>query len=119
MTSSNIRKLNRGLFLFFKAFVLIIMSLIIFAPLVVMLSSAFKIDSEIYDFPMRLIPKAPTTENFRQLADRFPLYTWNSIKLTCIIVVVQLLTATTGAYAFAKLNWKGRDIVFLLYVVSI
>jgi multiple sugar transport system permease protein len=84
-----------------------------------MLSSAFKPDSQIYDFPMRIIPQTPTIENFSQLANRFPLYTWNSIKLTIIIVSVQLITATTGAYSFSKLNWKGRDIIFLLYVVSI
>jgi multiple sugar transport system permease protein len=95
------------------------MSLIVFAPLVVMISSAFKIDSELYDFPMRIIPKTPTMENFNQLADRFPLYILNSIKLTFIIVTVQLLTAATGAYAFSKLRWKGRDIVFMFYVASI
>jgi multiple sugar transport system permease protein len=95
------------------------MCFLIIAPLVVMLSSAFKTDSEIYDFPMHVIPKTPILGNFTQLADRFPLYTWNSIKLTVIIVVVQLITATTGAYAFAKLKWKGRDFVFMFYVVSI
>jgi len=58
-------------------------------------------------------------ENFSQLANRFPLYTFNSVKLTFIIVLVQLITATTGAYAFSKLQWKGRDIIFMLYVVSI
>jgi multiple sugar transport system permease protein len=68
---------------------------------------------------MRIIPETPTVENFNQLADRFPLYTWNSIKLTFIIVLIQLFTATTGAFAFSKLNWKGRDILFIFYVVSI
>jgi len=95
------------------------MCFIVFAPLVVMLSSSFKTDSEIYDFPMTIIPEKPTMENFGQLMNRFPLYIWNSIKLTVIIVVVQLITSTTGAYAFSKLNWKGRDFLFMLYVVSI
>ena len=98
---------------------LLIMCFIVFAPLVVMLSSSFKTDSEIYDFPMTIIPEKPTMENFGQLMNRFPLYIWNSIKLTVIIVVVQLITSTTGAYAFSKLNWKGRDFLFMLYVVSI
>jgi multiple sugar transport system permease protein len=106
-------------FLALRIILLLFMCFVIFAPLVVMLSSTFKIDSELYDFPMKLIPKTPTVDNFIQLADRFPLYIWNSIKLTVIIVVVQLLTATTGAYAFSKLQWKGRDLVFMLYVVSI
>ncbi|MDR1306932.1 MAG: carbohydrate ABC transporter permease [Treponema sp.] len=102
-----------------RLLILLAVCFLIFMPLVVMLSSAFKPDSQIYDFPMRIIPKTPTMENFSQLADRFPLYTWNSVKLTFIIVVIQLITATTGAYAFSKLKWKGRDILFILYVVSI
>ncbi|MCL2762705.1 MAG: carbohydrate ABC transporter permease [Treponema sp.] len=114
MTSS-----RHFLFSALKIVLLLAAAFLVFAPLVVMLSSAFKPDSEIYDFPMRIIPKTPTIENFGQLANRFPLYTWNSIKLTSIIVLVQLITASTGAYAFSKLRWKGRDFVFMLYVVSI
>jgi multiple sugar transport system permease protein len=119
MTLSSKKNPSYYVFLALRIILLLFMCFVIFAPLVVMLSSTFKIDSELYDFPMKLIPKTPTVDNFMQLADRFPLYIWNSIKLTVIIVVVQLLTATTGAYAFSKLQWKGRDLVFMLYVVSI
>jgi multiple sugar transport system permease protein len=98
---------------------LIFMSFLVFAPLLVMISIAFKPDSQIYEFPMRLIPRTPTMENFAQLLGNFPRYTFNSIKLTFIIVLLQLFTATTGAYAFSKLRWKGRDILFMLYVTSI
>ncbi len=113
------RSLSTALFKFVRAAILAITAGLILAPLVVMASTAFKPDGEIYDFPMRLIPKMPTLDNFARLMDRFPLYVWNSAKLTTIIVVVQLITATTGAYAFSKLHWKGRDALFLLYVVSI
>ena len=102
-----------------KLIFLLISAFLVFAPLVVMLSSAFKTEGELYEFPLRIIPREPTFGNFAQLAKNFPLYTWNSIKLTIIIVLAQLFTATTGAYAFSKLRWKGRDLVFLLYVVSI
>ncbi len=84
-----------------------------------MISTAFKPDSQIYDFPMSIIPKTPILKNFLLLMDRFPGYTLNSMKLTTIIVLVQLVTATTGAYAFSKLHWKGRDFIFMLYVISI
>lgn len=102
-----------------RAIFLFLMCFIVIAPLIVMLSSAFKTDSEIYDFPMSIIPNVPTIDNFVQLLNRFPLYIWNSIKLTVIIVLVQLVTASTGAFAFSKLQWKGRDFLFMLYVVSI
>jgi multiple sugar transport system permease protein len=119
MTLSNKKNASCYVLKTLKIFILVVMGFLIFMPLVVMLSSAFKSDSQLYDFPMRIIPETPTTENFSQLADRFPGYTWNSAKLTVIIVLIQLFTATTGAYAFSKLNWKGRDILFIFYVVSI
>ncbi len=101
-----------------KKLVLVLFSLVIIVPLVIMVSTAFKPDGEIYDFPVRLIAQNPTLDNFRQLKDTFPLYIWNSVKLTLIMTVVQLFTATTAAYAFSKLKWKGRDILFLTYVAS-
>lgn len=103
----------------FRAALLLGTTLLILMPIVVMASTAFKPDGQIYDFPMRIIPKTPTMENFAKLMDRFPMYIWNSVKLTAVIVVVQLVTSTTGAYAFSKLHWKGRDLLFLFYVVSI
>jgi len=48
----------------------------------------------------------------------FPLYILNSIKVTLGIAIIQLFTATTAAYAFAKLNWKGKEFLFLLYIGS-
>lgn len=88
-------------------------------PLVVMISSAFKNESEIFDYPMTIIPKQFILGNFQQLMKTFPVYILNSVKVTVIITLVQLFTATTGAYAFTKLKWKGRDTCFLLYVSSI
>jgi multiple sugar transport system permease protein len=118
MTSYN-QSPSAVVFRIVRGVILAAIAALILAPLVVMASTAFKPDGEIYDFPMRVIPKNPTFENFSKLLDRFPMYIWNSVKLTTIIVLVQIVTATTGAYAFSKLHWKGRDSLFLLYVVSI
>ncbi len=99
--------------------VLGITALIILLPLLLMVSSAFKTESEIFSYPVKLIPDHFIWDNFKQLIKSFPIYTYNSFKVTIIITLVQILTATTGAYAFAKLRWKGRDLIFLLYISSI
>jgi len=104
-------KITLYILLLFTAFLILM-------PLVVVASTAFKPDDQIYEFPMRIIPRTPTLENFGKLAQNFPRYIWNSCKLTFWIVLVQLLTATTGAYAFSKLRWRGRDFLFLLYILS-
>lgn len=110
-TKKKISSVTRNILLFIFAF-------IVLAPLIIVLSSAFKNESEIFDFPFKLIPNNPITSNFSQLKESFPMYTWNSFKLTFIICFVQMLTATTGAYAFSKLEWKGRDFIFGLYLAS-
>lgn len=101
-----------------KYIFLCFVTLLILMPLIIIISSSFKNESEIFDFPFHLIPRNVVWNNFVQLKDNFPLYTWNSIKLTAIIVIVQLVTASTGAYAFTKLQWKFRDSVFMLYLIS-
>jgi multiple sugar transport system permease protein len=97
---------------------LTILAVITLLPLVIVLSSSFKNESELFDFPFRFFPEQVFTGNFLQLMDKFPIYIWNSVKLTFTIVVVQLFTATTGAYVFSKIEWKGRNFIFGMYLAS-
>lgn len=98
--------------------ILLSVSCIILFPLVLILSSSFKTEPEIVRFPMTLIPENITLGNFVDLRDRFPLYIFNSFKVTFITVFLQVVTATTGAYAFTKLQWKWREVLFLTYVAT-
>lgn len=98
---------------------LVLMTLIVVFPLALMLSSSFKDEMAIFEYPVRLIPRNPIISNYVQLLDKFPLYIANSFKVTLLIVVVQFISASTGGYVFAKLKWPGRDLVFLLYLGSL
>jgi len=100
-------------------FCLIVTVFVILFPLLMMISSSFKDEMEIFEYPVKLIPRNPITSNYAQLQENFPRYILNSFKVTIIIVFVQFISATTGGYAFAKLQWKGRDVVFLLYIGSL
>jgi multiple sugar transport system permease protein len=46
------------------------------------------------------------------------LYYLNSIKVAVISVIGTLLTSALGGYAFAKLNFKGRNVIFLIYLAA-
>ena len=46
-------------------------------------------------------------------------FTLNTAKLTVIVTLLQLFTSSFAAYAFAKLEFKGRDLLFLAYVATI
>jgi multiple sugar transport system permease protein len=91
----------------------------VIVPLLIVAGNSLKSEAEIFEVPFRFLPKAPIIGNYQALLENFPLYILNSVKLTGIIVLLQLFTASTGAYAFSKLNFKGRDVLFMIYVASV
>lgn len=101
-----------------KYIVLLLVAALMLAPLVVVASSAFKTETEIFEFPFKVVPRNPVLTNFARLRENFPIYIWNSVKITAITTIIQLITASTGAYVFSKIKWKGRDALFLLYIMS-
>lgn len=92
---------------------------LILFPLVVIISSSFKTEKEIFSYPISIIPENITFDNFSALRENFPTYILNSFKITISITLIQVLTATTAGYALSKLKWRGRNFIFLLYVSSI
>ncbi len=53
--------------------------------------------------------------------DADPLLTFvkNTAFLTIIVTILQVLTSSFAAYAFAKLNFKGKNVLFLGYIATI
>lgn len=93
-------------------------ALVVLVPLALIVSNAFKTEHEIFAYPISWIPRDPTMDNFAALRADFPRYIYNSFRVTLTIVAVQLVTATTGAYAFAKLQWRMREVLFIVYIAS-
>jgi multiple sugar transport system permease protein len=100
---------------------LVVCSLAMLMPFVWMLSSSLKLDKDVFTFPLEWIPSNPRWKNYAEIWTTIPLaqFLKNTAKLTIIVTLLQLLTSSFAAYAFAKLQFKGRDILFLGYVATI
>ncbi|MBF9016797.1 MULTISPECIES: carbohydrate ABC transporter permease [unclassified Oceanispirochaeta] len=96
---------------------LLLTTAFVLIPLYMIATASFKNERDIFEAPLVLWTENSGIFNFKQL-DRFPLYIWNSIKVTFFCTVIQLGTASTSAYAFSKLKWRGRDALFVLYLMS-
>lgn len=69
---------------------------------------------------MNLIPDAVTLSQYKQILIESPLYLnmfWNSVKITVPVVLGQVLVSAMAAYAFTVLNFKGKEVLFFLYVI--
>lgn len=90
-------------------------------PFLWMLSTAFKYEQDVFRFPIDWIPQTIRWDNFRDVFTQIPFttYYWNSIKLSTIITVCTLFTSALAAYSFAKLNFRGRDKIFITYLATL
>lgn len=90
-------------------------------PFVWMLSSSLKLNKDVFTFPIRWIPAEPRWKNYSDIWTRIPLGTFifNTVKLSVIVTVLQLLSSSFAAYAFAKLRFPGRRAFFLGYIATI
>jgi len=101
--------------------VLCVLTLTMLLPFLWMVSASLQMDKDVFRFPFRWIPKEPRWKNYRLIWERVPFLTFilNTAKLTVIITALQIVTSSLAAYAFARLRFKGRDVIFLGYVATI
>ncbi len=100
--------------------IMIFGALTMLVPFIWMLSSSFKALGEVFVFPPTLFGERIVWENYTQISSRFNYFAYflNSVKVSIWVVAFQVFTSATAGYVFAKLNFKGRDQVFLLYLAT-
>ncbi len=98
--------------------VLFIGSFLMLLPFLWMLSSSFKDLSEVFIFPPAIFGKRLVWENYVNISSRFNYfgYFMNSVKVSAWVVFFQVFTSALAGYVFARLNFKGRDKIFMLYL---
>lgn len=94
------------------------LSILFLVPLLWMISASLKFEKDVMVFPIQWIPeKWNLVHNFKAvwMAD-IPFYKFyfNSIKLASIQTMSTLIFSSMAAFAFSKLQFKGRDFVFSL-----
>ena len=113
-------KLKKTLTLSGKYAVLILVSLVMLFPFYWMVITSLKESTQIFVFPPELFPRKITFGNYVEMFDnmKFFRYMWNSILVSgsnCIGIVV---FSGLAAYAFAKVRFPGRDIIFLVFLAG-
>ncbi len=101
--------------------ILIALTFITLLPFIWMLSASLKLEAEVFSVPIQWIPSDPQWVNYQKIWQKIPLslFTFNSLKLSIIITLIQLFTCSFAAYGFAKCKFKARNTLFLAYVVTI
>jgi multiple sugar transport system permease protein len=91
-------------------------------PFLWMAFTGLKPDAEILRFPPTLLPQEVTFTNWTTVLDRvplFPRYFSNSLVMALGLIVGRLIVDCLAAYAFARIEFPGRDIIFLVFLSAL
>lgn len=89
-------------------------------PFLWTVSTSLKQLNEVFVFPPTFFGEKIHWENYFRISDRFPfeVYFMNSLKITVIVVIAQLITSSMAGFVFARLRFRGRDLIFGLYLAT-
>lgn len=112
-----------------RLFILAVLGLMISLLFVWMVSASFKPRAEVEN--AQIVARYPTTVNYpivlneapdpgthKKLDLKFGRWYYNSLLIAVGTTLLQVLTSAMAAYAFSRLQWRGRDKVFLLYLAT-
>jgi len=100
---------------------MVIVAFVMLVPFFWMFSTSLKSLGEVFEYPPKWIPRQPHWENYARVWSVVPFgrYLLNSVIVSGSITLLHLLVASLSAFAFARLNFPGRDKLFLLYLATL
>jgi multiple sugar transport system permease protein len=112
-----LRRLSRG-----STYLLLILLAIPFIfPFWWMFTSAFKDETTVFEFPPRLLPEVWHVENFGNVFSYQPFaqHYFNSLYIAVLVTIGTLIVASLSGYAFARLRFPGRAILFIVLLSAL
>ena len=101
--------------------VLALVAIVVAFPLLLALSYSFMPEADIVTFPPPVLPEHPTLANYDTVLNTIPIgrYLLNSFVVSSAVVIGQLITASLAAYAFSFLVFRGRQVLFFLFLSTL
>ena len=99
---------------------LTIVAIYFLAPFVYMLFTTFKTEAEAIAYPPTLFPEKWNWQNFVDAwnSQPFGTYFMNSVIVTVLTTLGQILSCSLVAYGFARFNFKGKNILFMILLAT-
>lgn len=103
-----------------KYFILVLFAIVTLFPFYWMLSSSLKSSFEIIQTPPTMFPSELLWSNYKTAFGMAPFaqYFINTIIVTIFSIITTVVIAIISAFAFSHLEFKGRDLIFALFLAS-
>ncbi len=100
--------------------VLVIIALATFLPYLWMVMNSFKTEANFYKDPYGLIPRDWSLKSYLGAVGygRMGVFVRNSFMYSSVVLMVQLFFNSLAAYAFARIEFRGRNVMFLMVLAT-
>ena len=100
---------------------LIVGAVVMVTPFVYMVSTSFKAQAYVLTIPPQFIPQPATTVNYSDAwgSQDFSRYFLNSLLVAVVTTAISLLLSSMMAYAFARFNFAGREVLFRILLLGL
>ncbi len=101
--------------------ILILMCALFILPFYWMLVIGLKGNDELTLYPPSLYPHSPVWSNFKDATEAFPFwrFAWNTTAITALTILGAVISNPLIAYGFSRIEWPGRDKVFLVVLATV
>ncbi|RZS94058.1 carbohydrate ABC transporter permease [Cuneatibacter caecimuris] len=101
-------------------FLLVLVAFIMIMPFIWMVLGSVKMKSELFAVPLKWLPETPVWKNYTDVFEKVPFlqFYWNTAKVAVLATLGQVVTCALSAYAFSKLEFRGRDVLFMFYLAT-
>jgi multiple sugar transport system permease protein len=100
---------------------LAIVALVALVPFFWMASTSLKTVLEASTYPPTILPSVPQWHDYPDVFNAVPMLTFfrNTVFYSAMVTIGQLLFCSTAAYAFARLRFPGRSVLFVIYLATL
>jgi multiple sugar transport system permease protein len=104
-----------------RYFALIVGSAVMIVPFLYLFATSFKPQLYLFEIPPQFIPKHPTLNNYTTAwtSNSFGHYFANSVFVSVVSTGLSVLLAAMMAYAFARFNFRGQNVLFWLLLIGL
>jgi len=103
--------------------IMTLLGIVVLMPFFWMLSTSLKKAIDVFGFPVVWIPEEPQFNNYSVIWTNsiYPFYLFflNSCKVGLLTTAGGLILCSTAAYAFAKINFKWKNVIFMMYLATL
>lgn len=101
--------------------IMLIFSVFMLIPFLWMFSTSLRLPKDSFNLPPAILPNTFNLNSYFEVFEKVPYLSFylNSLKISCLVTFGVVVISTMAAYAFSRIEFPGRDVLFILMLTGI